>query len=88
MIVLWLAGFREPTLAVPPGNLANKPGVGQSDVQTIGAITQALNSGALSLNDVINSGTIDNLGRYSTIIQYVQSGGFAQELRAYDSVPI
>ncbi|MGE0488923.1 MAG: hypothetical protein AB7S38_06880 [Vulcanimicrobiota bacterium] len=81
-------GLKNLLLSRGLGNLANRPGVGQSDVQTIGAITQALNSGALSLNDVINSGTIDNLSRYSTIIQYVQGGGFAQELRAYDSVPV
>jgi hypothetical protein len=67
------------------GNLANQPGVGQTDVQTIGAITQALNSGQLSLQDVINSGTIDNMDRYQQIIGYVNSGSFNQDLSFFDT---
>lgn len=68
-------------------DLINNPQVGQTDVQTIGAITQALNRGTLTLNQVINSGTIDNLDRYSTIINYVQSGGFAGDVSRYESRP-
>lgn len=68
-------------------DLANQPQVGQTDVQTIGAIAKAIDQGHLSLNDVINSGTIDNLNRYNQIIQYVQGGGFANDLRNYDTVP-
>lgn len=66
----------------------NDPQVGKTDVQTIGAITAAINSGQLSLNDVINSGTISDLGRYNQVINYVSQGGFASDLRNYDSVPL
>jgi len=50
-------------------DLTSKPGVGETDVQTIGAITKAINRGVLSLNDIVNSGTIDNLPRYQEIIR-------------------
>jgi len=79
------AGLQNLLRRAGAGDLASLPGVGQTDVQTIGAITAALNRGQLSLNDVINSGTIDNLPRYFNIINYVQQGGFAQDLRNYDS---
>ena len=59
------AGLKNLLLQRGLGNFANAPGVGQTDVQTIGAITQALNSGQLSLQDVIASGTIDNMDRMS-----------------------
>lgn len=64
-----------------------KEGVGQTDVQTIGAITKAINRGVLSLNDILNSGTIDNMSRYQQIIGYVSSGGFSQDVARYDSTP-
>lgn len=64
-----------------------KSGVGETDVQTIGAITKAINRGVLSLNDIINSGTIDNMPRYRQIIDYVSSGGFQQDVNRYDSTP-
>lgn len=67
-------------------DLASKPGVGETDVQSIGAVAAAINRGQLSLNEVLQSGTIDNLGRYNQIIGYVQQGGFANDLRNYDSV--
>jgi hypothetical protein len=70
------------------GDIANRPGVGQTDIQTIGAITQALNSGRLSLNDIIQSGTIDNIDRYFNVINYVQGGGFNQHLQFFDNVPV
>lgn len=66
----------------------NDPQVGKTDVQTIGAITAAINSGQLSLNDVINSGTISDLNRYQNVINYVSGGGFAGDLRNYDTVPV
>ena len=47
-------------------------------------ITAAINRGQLSLNDIVNSGTIDNPQRYFNIINYVSQGGFAQDLRNYD----
>ena len=66
----------------------NDPQVGKTDVQTIGAITAAINAGQLSLNDVINSGTISDLNRYQNVINYVSNGGFANDLRNYDTVPL
>ncbi|MBN9414354.1 MAG: hypothetical protein J0I12_02905 [Candidatus Eremiobacteraeota bacterium] len=78
-------GLKQLLLSKGLGNFANNPGVGQTDVQTIGAITQALNSGQLSLQEVINSGTIDNMDRYQQVIGYVQSGGFNQDLSFFDT---
>jgi len=68
--------------------LASEKGVGETDVQTIGAITKALNSGQLQLQEVISSGTIDNLQRYQQVIQYVQGGQFNAALQRYDSTPV
>jgi hypothetical protein len=68
-------------------DLTGKPGVGETDVQTIGAITKAINRGVLSLNDIVNSGTIDNMPRYHQIINYVTTGGFQQDVNRYDSTP-
>ncbi len=79
-------GLKDLLLQRGLGELANQPGVGETDVQTVGAITKALNSGALSLQDIIQSGTIDNLNRYQQVIQYVQGGQFASDLQGYDRV--
>jgi len=81
-------GLKRLLLSKGLGDLANQPGVGETDVQSIGAIAAALNRGQLSLNEVLGSGTIDNLGRYQQIIGYVQQGGFARDLRNYDTVPL
>lgn len=70
------------------GQFVNDPQVGQTDVQTIGAVAAAINSGQLSLNDVINSGTISDLNRYNQVIGYVSQGGFAADLNRYDTVQI
>ena len=68
--------------------LANRPGVGETDVQSIGAITIALNQGRLSLQDILSSETIDNMDRYQQVIHYVQQGQFQRDLQFYDSVPL
>lgn len=81
-------GLKQLLLSRGLGDLANKPGVGETDVQSIGAITIALNRGKLTLDDVIQSGTIDNLDRYQQVIGYVRSGHFNQDLNFYDSVPL
>lgn len=78
-------GLKELLLSRGLGDLANKPGVGETDVQSIGAVAAAISRGSLSLNEVINSGTIDNLGRYSQVIGYVRQGQFANDLRRYDT---
>ena len=66
--------------------LANLPQVGKTDVQSIGAIASAIDSGHLSLNEVINSGTISDLNRYQQVIGYVSGGNFAADLQNYDTV--
>lgn len=81
-------GLKQLLLSHSLGDLANQPGVGETDVQSIGAITKALNSGQLTLDQVINSGTIDNLDRYHQVINYVQSGNFNQDLDFYDNVQL
>lgn len=81
-------GLKQLLLSRGLGDLANKPGVGETDVQSIGAITIALNRGQLTLDEVIRSGTIDNLDRYGQVINYVQSGGFNQALNFYDTVQL
>ncbi len=68
--------------------LANKPGVGLTDVQTIGAVSAALNSGQVTLNDVIASGSIQDMPRYRQVIDYVVGGQFNQDLGRYDALPI
>lgn len=80
-------GLKNLLLQKGLGNFVNDPQVGKTDVQTIGAIAAAINSGQLSLNEVINSGTISDLNRYNQVINYVSQGGFANDLRNYDSVP-
>lgn len=69
-------------------DLAGQPQVGKTDVQSIGAIASAIDSGALTLNEVISSGTISDLDRYQQVISYVSNGGFASDLNAYDNAPI
>lgn len=81
-------GLKQLLLSRGLGDLANKPGVGETDVQSIGAITIALNSGKLTLDEVIQSGTIDNLDRYGQVINFVQSGNFNQALNFYDNVQV
>ncbi len=70
--------------------LANEPQVGQTDVQSIGAITNALNSGKLTLKEVIDSGTISqkDMPRYMQIIGYVTDGSFNQDLGRFDANPL
>lgn len=81
-------GLKQLLLSRGLTDLANQAGVGETDVQSIGAITQALNRGALTLQDVINSGTIDHLDRYGQVISYVQNGQFSRDLQFYDSVAL
>lgn len=81
-------GLKQLLLSHNLGDLANQPGVGETDVQSIGAITKALNSGQLTLDQVISSGTIDNLDRYHQVINYVQSGNFNNALNFYDNVQV
>ena len=70
--------------------LAGQANVGQTDVQTIGAITNALNSGKITLNDIMASGAIapQDMNRYTNIIGYVQNGQFNQDLGHFDANPI
>jgi hypothetical protein len=66
---------------------ANRPGVGKTDIETLGAVADALDKGVISLNDVMQSGAIKDMGKYRKVIDYVQSGKFAQTLAQYDSTP-
>lgn len=70
--------------------LANEPQVGQTDVQTIGAITNAISSGKLTLKEVIASGTISqkDMPRYMQIIGYVTDGSLNQDLGRFDANPL
>lgn len=70
------------------GDLIRDPQTGQTDVQTIGTVIQALNRGTLTLDQVIKSGTIDNLDRYGQIINFVQSGQFANDIARYETARI
>ncbi|MBX3170639.1 MAG: hypothetical protein KF760_24750 [Candidatus Eremiobacteraeota bacterium] len=80
------AGLKQLLINAGAGDLTGTAGVGETDVQTIGAVAAAINRGQLSLQDVINSGTIDNLDRYGQIINYVQSGHFQTDLNLYDTI--
>lgn len=80
------AGLKQLLIDAGAGDLTGTPGVGETDVQTIGAVAAAINRGQLSLQSVIDSGTIDNLGRYGQIINYVQGGAFQNDLNLYDTI--
>ncbi len=82
------AGLQKLLQSKGINDLSGLGGVGQTDVQTIGAVAQAINRGQLSLNDVINSGTISDMDRYFQVINYVQNGQFALDTQAYDQVRI
>ncbi|MGE0489374.1 MAG: hypothetical protein AB7S38_09185 [Vulcanimicrobiota bacterium] len=82
------AGLKNLLIQKGAGDLASLGGVGQTDVQTIGAVAKAIDRGQLSLQDIINSGTISDLNRYATVIDYVQTGRFALDLNAYDNVAL
>ncbi|MGE0494094.1 MAG: hypothetical protein AB7S38_33095 [Vulcanimicrobiota bacterium] len=81
-------GLKNLLLSKGVSDLAGLDGVGQTDVQTIGAVAKAIDRGQLNLNDIINSGTIDNLDRYFQVIDYVQTGRFSLDVAAYDTTPI
>ncbi|MBN9417056.1 MAG: hypothetical protein J0I12_16545 [Candidatus Eremiobacteraeota bacterium] len=80
------AGLKQLLINAGAGDLTTTSGVGETDVQTIGAVAAAINRGQLSLQSVIDSGTIDNLDRYGQIINYVQSGHFQTDLNLYDTI--
>ncbi|MCA9795964.1 MAG: hypothetical protein KC910_29350 [Candidatus Eremiobacteraeota bacterium] len=81
-------GLKNLLLSKGVTDLAALDGVGQTDVQTIGAVAKAIDRGQLNLNDIINSGTIDNLDRYFNVINYVETGRFGLDVAAYDMAPI
>jgi len=81
-------GLKNLLISVGRSDLTGTPGVGQTDVQTVGAITRAIQEGSLTLDQVIKSGTIDNLNRYQQVIQYVSGGQFSLDLNAYDNIAI
>lgn len=80
------AGLKQLLINSGAGDLTGTAGVGETDVQTIGAVAAAINRGQLSLQTVIDSGTIDNLDRYGQIINYVQGGAFQNDLNLYDTI--
>ncbi|MEB3238535.1 MAG: hypothetical protein VKO64_13055 [Candidatus Sericytochromatia bacterium] len=59
-------------------------GVGNNDVETLGAVAKALNEGRVTLSDIINSGAIGDQARYNRIIDFVESGSYAMTLAKYD----
>ncbi|MEB3300150.1 MAG: hypothetical protein VKO21_11780 [Candidatus Sericytochromatia bacterium] len=59
-------------------------GVGNNDVETLGAVAKALNNGQITLSDIINSGAINDQARYNRIIDFVESGTYAMTLADYD----
>ncbi len=73
------------TQAGYPG--AHRPGVGNTDIETLGAVADALDTGVLSLDDVMQSGAIQDMGKYQRVINFVQGGKFAELVGKYDSTP-
>lgn len=69
-------------------DLANRPQVGLTDVQSIGSVAQAINQGSLTLQDVLSSGSIIDMPRYQNVIRFVQDGGYQQALARYDAESI
>lgn len=64
---------------------ANGPGVGDTDVETIGAVADAINRGYVSLQDITNTpGAVKNPGAYQQAIDFVQNGELANLLNQYE----
>ena len=82
------AGLKNLLIQAGRSDLASGQNVGATDVQTVGAVTRAIQEGSLTLDQIIQSGTIDNLDRYQHVIQYVSGGQFAADTSAYDNYPI
>jgi len=81
-------GLKNLLLSKGLTQLANRPNVGVTDVQTLGAIGAAMNDGHLSMAEILNSGTFDNIERYDIVVEYVFSGRFRDDVLGYESAPI
>lgn len=62
--------------------------VGQTDVNTLGAVAKAMNAGQLTILDIINSGTFEDVRRYDQVVEYVYSGKFRETVAKYESATI
>ena len=65
----------------------NDPAVGFRDVQTLGAIGAAMNAGELTIAEVLNSGTFEDIERYDEVVEFVYSGRFRDAVFEYEAVP-
>ncbi|HVE81194.1 MAG TPA: hypothetical protein VND93_00030 [Myxococcales bacterium] len=65
---------------------ANKPGVGKTDIETLGAVAKAVSDGKISLKEITGTkGVIKDEGAYQKSIQKVTSGQFAREVQGYET---
>lgn len=71
-------------------NRTGRANVGNTDVETLGAVAEALNQGVITLDDIANSAkivgaaAIGNNANYAKAIDMVESGTFAAYLAEYD----
>src|SRR5262249_41347026 len=65
---------------------ADGPGVGATDIETLGAVADAIDRGVISLQDVLGKdGAIENQDEYKKAIDLVQSGKFADLVTKYQA---
>ncbi|MEW6277032.1 MAG: hypothetical protein AB1758_00315 [Candidatus Eremiobacterota bacterium] len=68
--------------------LSELPGVGVTDLETLGAVSTALNQGLISLNDLLASGAVHDLTRLRQVVHHIMDGTFNNDLGRYDVLPI
>lgn len=81
-------GLKKLLLSKGLEDLANSPEVGKTDVHTLGAVARAMNSGQLTILDILNSGTFEDVRRYDQVVEYVYSGKFRDSVTEYEAVTI
>ncbi|MBI3926155.1 MAG: hypothetical protein HY319_11485 [Armatimonadetes bacterium] len=69
-------------------DLAGQPGVGHSDLETMAAVSFAMERGALTFNDVLACGAVADLERFQELLGYVADGSFNYDLGLYDLIPL
>ena len=69
------------------GDLANQPGVGKKDVQTLHAVYEAIKAGKIQLSDIFNpavnggKGAVKDPGKYQKAIDAVQQGDISSSIQ-------
>lgn len=81
------AGLRDLLVSKGLGHFIEDPQIGDRDIPTLGAIGAAMNAGQLTIADVLNSGTFEDVERYDLVVEFVFDGRFKKLVDEYESVP-